>query len=81
MKTADELFNELGYVKKVDNQVYCEYIKYEDYDGDLEENKLISFSLINKKIRLFDFNCCTAPEITMQELKAINKFCEERGWI
>ncbi len=61
-KTADEIFEELGYKKKFNN--YYEH----DFGTTIEfENKY-------KEINIRGL-------IEMQELQAINKKCEEMGWI
>ena len=61
-KTADKIFEELGYKKKFNN--YYEH----DFGTTIEfENKY-------KEINIRGL-------IEMQELQAINKKCEEMGWI
>lgn len=69
IQTADEMFEELGYKKIVGERT--EAFKL------LRANKNIYFSKIINRIRIdgeYDF-------IDMQELQAINKKCEELGWI
>lgn len=78
-KTADEIFEELGYIKK------CEH-KYEQPDNDgvtelilyRDEVKCLEIEFWNDKTISksceLDFGC-----ITMQELQAINKKVEELG--
>ena len=66
---ADEMFEKLGYVK--------------DETGDKiiyqKNNHEICFYLYRHN---FDCGCGIGREfITMQELQAINKKCEELGWI
>ncbi len=80
-KTADEMFEELGYIKKCehkykqpDNDGVTELILYRDEVKCLE----IEFwndKTISKSCR-FDFSY-----ITMQEIQAINKKCQELRWI
>lgn len=64
---AEEMFEKLGY-KKVDLSS-SGYIEYE--------------RLIDDKCFIFDLSgeiCAFADNITMEELKAINKQCEELWW-
>lgn len=77
MKTADEMFEELGYEKfysinnidNVPNDIcYC-----------TDEFK-IKFNMIYKAID-FEKKKAHYSSITMQELQAINKKCQELGWI
>lgn len=42
--------------------------------------KEISFDLMDKQIRV-EMSAGDSEPITMQELQAINKKCEELGWI
>lgn len=63
---AEEMFEKLGYKKVPLNSSECLY--YERYDEHF------SFDLISKEIGVCDYY------ITMEELKAINKQCEELGW-
>lgn len=63
---AEEMFEKLGYKKVPLNSSECLY--YEKYDEHF------SFDLISKEIGVCDYY------ITMEELKAINKQCEELGW-
>ena len=72
-ETADEMFKKLGYYKNFDEMTH-EYRK--EGDGDLFE---IDFWLEDKEVSK---NYYRDPGyITMQELKAIIKKCEELGWI
>ena len=75
MKSADELFEELGYKKIEENlSIYalCKYKKDDDniirFDKDFEIHKTGEYSE-------------SYYGITMQELKAINKKCSEMGWL
>ena len=74
MSEADKLFEELGYVKIIQDVIY-EGFWEEYYNADMD--KTISFNLTGKIVDITDDEGC---EITMQELKAINKKCEEFGW-
>lgn len=72
MSEADKIFEELGY-KIVNNNLILVYRKQqEDSTKDY-----ISFYLEAKTLEVQKFWC----GITMQELQAINKKCEELGWI
>ena len=68
-KTADEMFEELGYIKKQTK----DYIEYSSTFYD----KKITFNCNGKNIVIDDKEFW----IDMQELKAIYKKCEELKWI
>lgn len=68
--TADEMFEKLGYRKE---KRYTNAITYFNCDEDYE----ISFDLNLETIDLDMFG----GEISVRELKAINKKVEELGWI
>lgn len=68
-KTADELFEELGYKKIVGETTEVYKLS--------RANKNIYFSKLIKRIKIdgkYDF-------LDMEELRAINKKCKELGWI
>lgn len=65
---SEEMFEKLGY-KKVE-LISSGYIEYERSEDD----KYFSFDLITKEIFVW------WDRITVEELKAINKQCEELGW-
>lgn len=72
-KTADEMFEELGY-KIVESNKYIRYQKMNNY--------YIDFDLKNRSTRVSSF---TRPHryaiyFNMQELQAINKKVQELGW-
>lgn len=76
---ADMRFEELGYEKienRKDQVFHIEYAKYDE-----QEDKSITIQFWNDesfdKINNFE----EVEYITMQELKAINKKCQELGWI
>lgn len=77
-KTADEMFLELGYEKNVDTSTNFIY-------QNKKNNKEIRFYKIYKcvEISLIEFEEFEGNSIfsTMQELQAINKKCQELGWI
>lgn len=64
MSKADEMFEELGYVK-ITKQGIEEYID--------DDNNYISFDLV---VERFTCNCY----LSIKELQAINKKVEELGW-
>ena len=67
---ADFMFEEVGY-KRYETWGYLEYVK----DGIT-----IDFDLENKTVTKYDLNDYEYECITMAELKAINKKCQELGW-
>ena len=76
MSEADEMFEELGYKSEiikseVNNEVTIMYIKKFVYEYN---SKIIAFKLKKKIVEI-------KYSLDMQELKAINKKCEELGWI
>lgn len=77
-KTADEMFEELGYEKNVNTLTNFIY-------QNKKNNKEIRFYKIYKcvEISLIEFEEYEGNSIffTMQELQAINKKCQELGWI
>lgn len=75
MSEADKMFEELGYEKKKLNFVFSRFWE-ELTNEDLQKN--FSFNTEYKIIDITDEN---KFGITMQELKAINKKCQELGWI
>ncbi len=72
-KTADELFEELGYEKVRDDERFIKYRKPHDNDYIVIDKETKDF------IKNFDFAYWKA--INIQELQAINKKCQELGWI
>lgn len=77
-KTADQMFEELGYEKK-ENGLHnvARYKKDDDNIIYFREATKYSEADVHKSGEY----CETCYGITMQELKAINKKCEELGWI
>ena len=74
-KTADKMFEELGYEKIEDIRTNKGVIySIKTGHGTYSEYRTILFILETKRI-------CTNEYITMQELQAINKKVEELGWI
>ena len=72
IKTADEMFLELGYIKE-DND-YCEAFFIN------KDNSVFIYFYKNKTILIAD-GYFEAVELDLQELQAINKKCQELGWI
>ena len=71
MSEADRLFDDLGY-NKYEFDTYIDYLSREASKG-------ITF---RKDMQVIDSHCGIGSEyITMQELKAIYKKCEELKWI
>ncbi len=75
MSEADKLFKELGYklIPQVENRSY--FLKYKK-----DDDNIIYFDE-DKEIHKDGEYAETCYGITMQELKAINKKCEELKWI
>lgn len=77
--SADEMFEELGYKKLTKKELKEKYEKDKEYYEMVEcyyEGPLYIF-IVFYKDKTFDF----VSSKTMQELKAINKKCEELGWL
>lgn len=75
MKTADEMFKELGYEIIVNSTITLNYEK----EG-LYMDKEIVFKLLDKNV-IVGYGTGECCEVLMQELQAINKKVEELGWI
>ena len=77
-KTADELFERLGY-EKLENEQHIIFEK-----GVSTRNRII-FARFKKTVSCIfideDYEWNDGIDITMQELQAINKKVEELGWI
>ena len=78
--SADEMFQELGYYKKVIPKEYSDIDHEEIRYGRYIDKKLIKFNLDCKQV-LCEYLGGLSASITMQELQAINKKCKEIGWI
>lgn len=74
-KTADEMFEELGYEKIVESNIKILYEKEGHY-----WDKDINFDLDDKEVTV-EMSSGESETIDMQELKAIYKKCEELRWI
>lgn len=73
-KTAEQMFNDLDYKKRIKDG--C--IEFERHNGNVIE-WLIEFDLEIKTVYVSWFG--NPKDITIAELRAINKQCEELGWI
>ena len=80
-KTADEMFEKLGYEANYED----DFILFNKISGINDEYKVIVF---NKNKHLIDIRTddtlnlqCITTVLHMRELQAINKKCEELGWI
>ena len=73
MKTAKEMFEELGY-EKFENDFR---ITYERYTPECE---MAEFEKVTKEITFADDNC-EVVIISRKVLQAINKQVEELGWL
>ena len=76
-KTADKMFEKLGY-KKYDALQSCRYVRYCDIVNG--EKEYIIFSK-NKTVRFQYLYTDVSKSINMQELQAINKKVLELGWL
>lgn len=79
MTKADEMFEELRYIKKEEKN----YIRYNNF-GNTYFGEIIDFDLKNKKFRLTNKTCQGNTHFrygSMQELEAIYQKCKELGWL
>lgn len=66
--TADEMFEELGYNKS-------------EYDNSIVfDKRLIEIYFFKAEKTFCGVEAFQSKDFTMEELKAINKKCEELGW-
>ncbi len=79
MKTAKDLFEELGYERRFCDEDIISYQNNKNWRYD----KNIDFYLEDKIIESFQITAGGRFELSMtpQELKAINKQVEELGWL
>lgn len=79
MKTAKEMFEELGYERRFYGEDIISYENKKDWRID----KNIDFYLEDKIIECFQISVAGRLELSMtpQELQAINKQVEELGWL
>ena len=74
-KTADELFEELGYEKYMTDK-HQGYYQYDE-----QSNTICILFILDKKAIAIRYDGSNTPAITMNELQTINKKCQELGWI
>lgn len=74
-KTADEMFEELGYKKYITDK-YQGYYQY-----GRQSNTICILFILDKKAIAIRYDGSNTPAITMNELQAINKKVEELGWL
>lgn len=81
MSEADKMFEELGYKKILDTYVQTRYQKNEE--GCKKKVSVIVFTHTLKDVGgyIVDSDIDEFASFTMEELRAINKKCEELGWI
>lgn len=73
-KTADEMFEKLGYEKSPSKKTVH---RYEKNDSDH-----IYYFIFNENMKIFSKTCDYGKtHIKLEELQAINKKCQELGWI
>lgn len=74
-KSADEMFEEMGYEIIIKNKDIIQY----EFSGIYMDNE-ITFDIKGKTV-LREYSNGDSKEISMQELQAINLKCKELGWI
>lgn len=91
--TADEIFKKLGYIKKeekfqndIDTIEYRQIIKDEIYEEivkiiELNNPKFYKYPIINLVKILKSINRESNIDLSLRELQAINKKCQELGWL
>lgn len=72
---ADKLFEELGYEKYISGK-YQGYYQYDE-----QSNTICILFILDKKAIAIRYDGSNTPAITMDELYAINKKCQELGWL
>lgn len=76
-KTAEEMFEELEYFKKIDNEHYLHY-ETNNRDGIFSEYMVV----FDKRFKTYFAQCYDEPmNIDIDTQKAINKQLQELGWI
>ena len=73
-KTADKMFEELGY-EKYESSKHIGYYQYDE-----KSNTICILFIKDKKAIALRYDGSNAPAITMQELQAINEKVKELGW-
>lgn len=74
-KITDETFEKLGYKKRNLDIIFSKFL--EEWENE-DLAKTFAFDTKYKTIDIIDEN---RYGITMQELQAINKKCQELGWV
>lgn len=78
-KTADEMLEEIGYEKIKDDKYYV------IYEMGASIRKRMIFKELTKTVCCIlideDYDWNDALDINMEELQAIYKKCQEKGWI
>lgn len=84
MSEVDKLFEELGY-KKIEDKYNIDFNKLYKFNSGDKINEKISFCKLDKYVHIENYNYDSGitfgKYLDMQELKAINKKCEELEWI
>lgn len=83
MKSARELFEELGYELIEDSKSYLRYANYFDKDKLYYGGEMIDFDKKNKRFRLTRKSCQGNTHFkywTLEELQAINQQINELDW-
>ncbi len=75
-RTADEMFEELGYEKKDDNKFFITYIKRKEY-----VTYRIVFCIEQKCIEFCNDSDGYFTRFNPEGLKAINEKVKELGWL
>lgn len=79
--SAKEMFEELGYNELIKHKSYMFYIKPLKENPIYENDEVhFEFNFDNKTITKTYGDDNSVYEITLEELKAINKQVEELGW-
>ena len=81
---ADKMFEELGYKKTCDDCLTIDYQKIETLGNGTKISTEVRFYVRDEMLKLTVYNYEIGPInfiCGMQELKAINKKCEELGCI
>lgn len=84
MSEADKMLDELGY-KKIEDKYNIDFNKRYNFTNGDKIQEQIRFCKLDKYIHIENFNFNSGISfgkfLDMQELQAINKKCEELGWI
>lgn len=75
-KTADGLFEELGYKKEDEKEITLKYKGSIVYRHKRNPFKEVIFLIDKKEVEINSINL-----LTLKRLQAINKKCQELGWI